>query len=87
MVTHERIIATAQFVLETGATVRQAARQFGLSKSTVHMDLTWRLCREHPELHAQVAEVLAAHTRERHLRGGEATRAKYAKREAYPDDG
>jgi putative DeoR family transcriptional regulator (stage III sporulation protein D) len=89
MVTHERIIETAQFVLETGATVRQAAKHFGLSKSTVHADLTLRLRREHPELHAQVAEILAAHMRERHLRGGEATRAKFAARreEAYPDDG
>jgi RNA polymerase sporulation-specific sigma factor len=78
MVTHERIIETAHFVLDTGATVRQAAKHFCLSKSTVHMDLTQRLRREHPELHGQVAEILAAHMRERHLRGGAATKAKFA---------
>lgn len=70
----------ARFVLETGATVRTAARYYGVSKSTVHKDLTERLEKINPALYAQVRQVLDKNKQERHLRGGLATREKYRHR-------
>lgn len=73
----ERAIALGQYVVETGATVRSAAQQFGISKSTVHKDLTQRLKRQNRALYRGVRRVLQQNKEERHLRGGEATRQKY----------
>ena len=75
----ERAELLGKYVLDTGATVRQAASQFGVSKSTVHKDLTYKLKKINPSLAEHVGEVLAHNKSERHLRGGEATRKKYQK--------
>ena len=67
----------AVYMLETGATVRAAAARFGVSKSTVHKDLTQRLKTINRSLYVQVRALLDRNKAERHLRGGEATRRKY----------
>jgi len=66
-----------RYIAETGATVREAARRFGISKSTVHKEVTERLKRINPSLYQSVKTVLEKNKSERHLRGGEATRQKY----------
>ena len=73
----ERAIRTGQYIIETKATVRQAADKFGVSKSTVHKDLTERLPRVNPALYGQVRQLLDINKAERHIRGGLATRRKY----------
>lgn len=73
----ERAIELGKYVVETKATVRQAAKVFGVSKSTVHKDLTERLPRIHPGLYAQVRQVLNINMAQRHIRGGQATLLKY----------
>ena len=70
----ERAVAAAEYIIENKATVRSAARRFGVSKSTVHKE---RLSRISPPLFAEVKAVLEQNKRERHLRGGEATKQKY----------
>lgn len=75
----ERAAEVGEFVAASGATVRSAAKRFGISKSTVHKDLTGRLKRIDPELYKRVSAVLAKNRAERHLRGGDATRQKYKK--------
>ena len=67
----------AVYIIETGATVRAAAGHFGISKSTVHKDLTQRLAQYDKPLYLQVRKVLDANKQERHIRGGMATRRKY----------
>ena len=67
----------AVYVIETGATVRAAAQHFGISKSTVHKDLTQRLNQHDYRLYLQVREILDRNKQERHIRGGMATRKKY----------
>lgn len=73
----ERAEVIASYVIETGATVRATALNFGISKSTVHKDLTYKLRYTNPSLYKQVKEILDLNKSERHLRGGEATRRKY----------
>ena len=73
----ERCETIAEYVIETGATVRSAAYHFGISKSTVHKDVTERLRHINNALYLQVQELLNKNKQERHLRGGEATRKKY----------
>ena len=73
----ERCEAIAEYVIETGATVRAAAQYFGISKSTVHKDLTEKLKYLNKNLYFQVREVLIINKNERHLSGGEATRRKF----------
>lgn len=73
----ERVLELAGYILETGATVRQAARKFRVSKSTVHKDITERLLEINPGLAAQVKAVLDNNKAERHIRGGLATKEKY----------
>ena len=80
----ERARALALYVLETGATVRAAAERFGVSKSTVHKDLTERLERSDRPLWLRVRTVLDRNKAERHLRGGEATRRRYESRRLAP---
>ena len=67
----------AVYMIDTGATVRTAAKRFGISKSTVHKDLCQRLPLCDPVLYRQVREILDRNRRERHIRGGLATRRKY----------
>ena len=73
----ERAVALGQYVAETGATVRNAAMRFGISKSTVHKDLTQRLNRQNRALYNSVQKVLQVNKEERHLWGGAAPRQKY----------
>lgn len=73
----QRACDLAVYMIETGATVRSAAHHFGISKSTVHKDLTQRLSRYNPGLYTQVRQVLDVNKQERHIRGGMATRKKY----------
>ena len=73
----ERSELLAEYVIETGATVRAAAAHFGVSKSTVHKDLTYKLKYVNPGLYNAVKEILQINKSQRHLRGGEATRKKY----------
>lgn len=78
----ERVKECADFVVQSGATVRQAARRFGVSKSTTHKDLVERLKMVDGVLYEKAMRVLMKNKAERHLRGGEATRRKYAEKEA-----
>ena len=73
----ERACALAVYIIETGATVRSAAKHFGISKSTVHKDLSQRLPQYNKTLYQQVRRILNLNKAERHIRGGQATRIKY----------
>ena len=73
----ERVIELANYIIEKRTTVRAAAKKFGISKSTVHKDVTERLIKVNSELANSVRVVLEENKAERHIRGGEATRAKY----------
>ncbi|MEE0929243.1 MAG: sporulation transcriptional regulator SpoIIID [Acutalibacteraceae bacterium] len=73
----DRAIILGEYILDTGATVRAAAKVFKISKSTVHKDVTERLRFRSPSLYRQVKEVLDKNKSERHLRGGMATKEKY----------
>ncbi len=74
-----RVLSCGAFIAETGATVRVAAKEFHLGKSTVHKDMTERLPKLDEKLYRKVKAVLAQNLAERHLRGGESTRKKYQK--------
>ena len=73
----ERAIEIANYIIEEKATVRQAAKKFGVSKSTIHKDVTERLFQINRQLASQAREVLDTNKKERHIRGGMATRKKY----------
>lgn len=73
----ERTVEIAQYIIDKKATVRAAAKKFGISKSTVHKDVTERLNRINPALAYEVKNVLDENKAERHIRGGEATKEKY----------
>ena len=73
----ERTIEVAQYIIESKATVRAAAKKFVISKSTVHKDITQRLLQINSALAYEVKIVLDENKAERHIRGGEATREKY----------
>lgn len=73
----ERVLTLGRYICETHATVRETARRFGVSKSTVHKDMTQKLYRCDPAMYALVRGILEENKAERHLRGGEATRVKY----------
>ena len=74
---HDRACKLAVYMIETGGTVRSAAVRFGISKSTVHKDLTQRLKTYNPALYAQVKALMELNKSQRHIRGGIATREKY----------
>ena len=76
----ERAVAIANYIIDHNATVRQTAKSFGISKSTVHKDCTERLISVNPALAAQTRVVLDLNKSERHIRGGMATREKYQHR-------
>lgn len=78
----ERTLKIGLHIVETRRTVRTIAKEFGVSKSTVHKDLTERLPEINPELANQVKEILEYHKSVRHLRGGEATKIKYRRKKA-----
>ena len=73
----ERAIEIANYIIEERTTVRQAAKKFGVSKSTIHKDVTDRLVQINPTLASQAREILDLNKSERHIRGGLATREKY----------
>ncbi len=73
----DRAILLGEYIIETGATVRMAAKKFHISKSTVHKDVSERLRKLNPQLHSQVRVVLNINKAQRHIRGGIATREKY----------
>ena len=73
----ERAAAVGRYIVESGATVRAAAAVFGVSKSTVHKDVTERLSQVNPTLAREARKVLDVNKSERHIRGGLATREKY----------
>ncbi|MDE6905502.1 MAG: sporulation transcriptional regulator SpoIIID [Lachnospiraceae bacterium] len=73
----ERAMDIAKYIVENNATVRQTAKKFGISKSTVHKDVTERLPQINPSLAQKARKVLDVNKSERHIRGGLATREKY----------
>ncbi|MBE6807492.1 MAG: stage III sporulation protein D [Ruminococcaceae bacterium] len=73
----ERAVALGEYILDTGATVRAAAKRFHISKSTVHKDVAERLRTLNPQLYGQVRHVLEVNKAQRHIRGGQATKRKY----------
>ena len=76
----ERVVEIARYIVEHKATVRETAKAFGISKSTVHKDVTERLPRVNKNLAEATREVLDVNKSERHIRGGMATREKYLHR-------
>lgn len=74
----ERAVNIANYIIDSNATVRQTAKAFGVSKSTVHKDVTDRLMQINPNLAKQARKVLDVNKSERHIRGGMATKEKYA---------
>ena len=76
----ERAVQIANYIIDENATVRQTAKKFGISKSTVHKDVTDRLTHINPALAAQARVVLDINKAERHIRGGLATKEKYEHR-------
>ncbi len=73
----ERAVSIGEYILDTGTTVRAAAKKFHVSKSTVHKDVTERLVKINPQLAEKVHSVLDLNRAERHIRGGMATKKKY----------
>ena len=73
----ERAVEIAKYIIDNNATVRQTAKQFGISKSTVHKAVTERLSQVNPTLAREARKVLDVNKSERHIRGGLATREKY----------
>lgn len=73
----ERAVSIANYIIDNNATVRQTAKAFGVSKSTVHKDVTDRLSQINPALASQARKVLDINKSERHIRGGMATKEKY----------
>ena len=75
----ERCVTLGTYLVENRATVRAVAKHFGISKSTVHKDVTQTLKRINKPLYNQVKDILAINKQERHIRGGEATKQKYTR--------
>ena len=73
----ERVLDIAAYIIESNSTVRETAKKFGVSKSTVHKDVSERLAQINPALAQEVRKVLDVNKAERHIRGGQATREKY----------
>ena len=76
----ERVLTLGEYIRDTHATVRDSAARFGISKSTVHKDMTQKLIHYDSAMYAAVRAVLEENKAERHLRGGEATKQKYLQR-------
>ncbi|MBQ9983892.1 MAG: sporulation transcriptional regulator SpoIIID [Lachnospiraceae bacterium] len=74
----ERALEIGTYIIESNATVRQTAKKFGVSKSTVHKDVSERLVQVNPAMAAEVRKVLDVNKAERHIRGGLATKEKYS---------
>lgn len=76
-IVEERAAMLGEYIIESKATVRSAAKKFGISKSTVHKDVSQRLKSVNPNLYKEVREILDTNKNQRHIRGGIATRNKY----------
>lgn len=76
-IVEERAVELGEYIIENGATVRSAAKKFGVSKSTVHKDVSQRLKGVDPTLYNEVKNILEINKAQRHIRGGMATRKKY----------
>ena len=74
----DRAVNLAHYIIDSKDTVRGAAKKFGISKSTVHKDVSERLCKINPILASEVREILDENKAERHIRGGMATKLKYS---------
>jgi len=81
----ERILAEAEYIVENGATVRDTAKKFGLSKSAVHKDVSYKLQFIDERLFAECRHVLQINLKERHIRGGNATKKKYEQLKKFYD--
>lgn len=81
-----RAVILGEYIVRQKATVRAAAEWFGVSKSTVHKDVSERLEQIQPDLYTQVKEILEQNKRERHIRGGLATKRKYALRRQHEEE-
>jgi len=73
----ERVLDVAQYIIDSKATIRKTAKVFGVSKSTIHKDMTERLLKINPEIAEETHLILELNKAERHIRGGDATRMKY----------
>ncbi|MDO4495503.1 MAG: sporulation transcriptional regulator SpoIIID [Clostridiaceae bacterium] len=78
-VVEQRAIELAEYIVKNKTTVRAAAKKFGVSKSTVHMDVSERLKKLNPALYKDVRKILDKNKAERHIRGGMATKQKFLK--------
>ena len=89
MICEERCVRLASYLVDNKTTVRRVAAHFGVSKSTVHKDITVKLKNVNRSLYEQVKEILNINKQERHIRGGEATKQKYKKSNVarYKDEG
>lgn len=78
-IVEQRAVELAEYIVKNKATVRDTAKRFGISKSTVHMDVSQRLKKLDPPLYFEVRKVLDINKAERHIRGGMATKQKFLK--------
>ncbi|MBE6770851.1 MAG: sporulation transcriptional regulator SpoIIID [Ruminococcaceae bacterium] len=78
-IVEQRAIELAEYIIENKTTVREAAKKFGISKSTVHIDVSERLKKVNPSLYNDVRKILDINKAERHIRGGMATKQKFNK--------
>ena len=78
-IVEQRAVKLAEYIIDNKATVRDAAKKFGISKSTVHIDVSQRLKRLNPSLYTDVRKILDINKAERHIRGGMATKQKFSK--------
>ena len=82
-----RAVELGEYIVENKATVRAAAKKFGISKSAVHLDITKKLRCIAPELYTQVRQVLDVNKAQRHIRGGQATKEKYKELSMHKNNG
>ncbi|MCR1935571.1 sporulation transcriptional regulator SpoIIID [Clostridium tepidum] len=73
----ERVLEVAHYIIDSKATIRKTAKVFGVSKSTIHKDMTERLPKINPQIAQEAKEILDYNKAERHIRGGKATKMKY----------
>lgn len=73
----ERVLEVARYIIESKATIRKTAKVFGVSKSTIHKDMTERLPKINPQVAQEAKDILDLNKSERHIRGGKATKMKY----------
>lgn len=73
----ERVLEVAKYIIDTRATIRKTAKLYGVSKSTIHKDITERLPKINPQIANEAKEILDFNKAERHIRGGKATKLKY----------